>query len=316
MELLLLCLFFPCLSALYSANASNTYPSARDRPSFSVPTIFANSSNSLPSWCQISQPPLSRLQSAVKEGYQHPFSYYIPYHPEQDCDIYGPTCQTGIISLNVSLDACHSTLTRLPCSSYLRYQSQYLDAFQTERENTSATNLPPDWGIRFGRSPQCTSYMNASLSHEGMTFTQCATSDMYASFNKTHRPSQLPPGNIPFDHFEWEWPRMECCRLCFFIVQRVHVYYFPELTASDHCEKLGRRVGYVGSSNETHALPGFTVSSQITQGPRPTTAVIRNQTLYVTLSFFLSWTHGVLDFRRRYIYQCKVTSRYMTPALA
>ena len=59
-----------------------------------------------------------------------PFSYYIPYDAPQACDIYGPTCQTGDITVRVSVSECQSSTTSLPCSSYLAAQAQYLDHFQ------------------------------------------------------------------------------------------------------------------------------------------------------------------------------------------
>ena len=87
------------------------------------------------------------------------FSYIIPYGRSQKCDMYGPLCQTGTITVGVNLTTMTAT-TVLPCSSYLTLQSYYLEApvaGDLDVQPYDYVRMADNWGVSFGRSPQCKS---------------------------------------------------------------------------------------------------------------------------------------------------------------
>ena len=164
-----------------------------------------------------SQPGLSSLNRDPAGA----FSYLIPYNQSQSCDIYGPLCQTGSITVGVSRSNSQSTTTTLPCSSYLTEQANYLNVPQRGFPDAEFPFFPSDWLTGFGRSPQCRSY--ASVWHETgvYTFSGCSTNDATVSqqtsdFLSTF--SEIPPGFLRHHEVSAYWT---CCGNCSFEVQEV-----------------------------------------------------------------------------------------------
>lgn len=178
------------------------------------------------------------------------FSYIIPYDQTQDCNIYGPICQTGFITVGLNLTST-TTSTVLPCSSYLSSQSAYLE---NENENLIASNPNTDWGadgpdgagwlsslddylfgypdlmdwnINFGQSRECRSYAKA-IREGGHTFSACDRSDTIiqtvggANYDNS---SNLPPGVVRGDG-------TTCCGNCSLEIPEVRLYYFPDQTVT------------------------------------------------------------------------------------
>lgn len=133
------------------------------------------------------------------------FSFIIPYDQTQDCDIYGPICQTGLITVGVDLTTA-TTTTVLPCSSYLSTQSTYLEYGDLSEPHAYPEGWTdgfyidfPDltkWANNFGRSPECRSYASA-MSRGQYIFPNCGSSNMVIQTDRGwdfSYPLQIPPG--------------------------------------------------------------------------------------------------------------------------
>ena len=188
------------------------------------------------------------------------FSFLIPYNQSQSCDIYGPLCQTGSITVGVSLSNSKSTTTTtLPCSSYLTEQASYLNIPQIGFPDADFPFFPPEWLTGFGRSPQCRSY--ASVWHETgvYTFTGCGTNDATISqqtsdYVSTY--SEIPPGFLRHHEVAAFWT---CCGNCSFQIQEVRLYYFPDENASAYCHSKG--IPMIGdNSSSSLASPSINAS--------------------------------------------------------
>ena len=165
-----------------------------------------------------------------------PFSYIIPYGISQECNIYGPICQTGSITVGVNLTYA-TTTSVLPCSSYLKAQSQYLQPPDDSGYDIivdGTNNWPNDWLPHFGRSPECKSYAEA-YSRQQFTFPGCSTSSVIHLPNQAPEedpsyPWQIPPGVIR--RFSPEYTGY-CCGNCSLNLTEVRLYYFPDSTITD-----------------------------------------------------------------------------------
>ena len=187
------------------------------------------------------------------------FPYIIPYGQTQDCNIYGPVCQTGSITVGVNLSTA-TTDTILPCSSYLSAQFAHLEYEQYE-ERLEAANYEGkelgvnesselaqdltfdrwsgdiefverlrDWNINFGQSPECRSYAEA-ISSGKYTFSECGGSNTVISATpgvSWDYPSEIPPGLVrDMDGL------FTCCGNCSLNIPAVRLYYFPSKSAMD-----------------------------------------------------------------------------------
>ena len=164
------------------------------------------------------------------------FSYIIPYHQTQACDIYGSPCQTGSITVGVNLTTT-TTTTTIPCSSYLSAQFTYLWNSSGEPVGGFWANGYYDhpnlgsWNMNFGQSPQCKSYAEA-INQGQSTFSDCGS---------TNAPIQTDGGlsvnilqDVPglqryFDPMYWG----TCCGNCSLDVPAVRLYYFPDKASID-----------------------------------------------------------------------------------
>lgn len=195
-----------------------------------------------------------------------PFSFFIPYNQTQSCDIYGPICQTGSITVAVSLNNTKSTSTTLPCSSYLTSQSAYLDAFNNpEQPGANFPFWPTAWQINFGRSPECSSYAHAFDRGDQLTLSGCGVNNkVIPAFQDGELPSQLPPGVLRHHEFL----HYQCCGNCSLDVPEVRLFYFPDPNAASYC---ANRTGVSASANYTtkaineraNSTPGFEVTATL-----------------------------------------------------
>jgi len=163
------------------------------------------------------------------------FSYIIPYGQSQECDIYGPLCQTGSITVAINLTTA-TTATVLPCSSYLTAQSAYLhSAFSGPYDPHSDDeiiflNWAWDWQRNFGQSPESRSYAQA-YSKSQYTFTSCGSSNTVISLDPgSICPSQIPAGFV--QHFSVGYIDT-CCGNCSLDISELRLYYFPDRTVVD-----------------------------------------------------------------------------------
>ncbi|KAK0511823.1 hypothetical protein JMJ35_005673 [Cladonia borealis] len=189
------------------------------------------------------------------------FPYIIPYGQTQDCNIYGPVCQTGSITVGVNLSTA-TTNTVLPCSSYLSAQFAHLNYEQYGETSEQCPNvndvsdyisdleqdpgafedcgwsnvdvipLLRDWNINFGRSPECRSYAEA-MSSGKYTFSECGGSNTVISASPGvtwDYPSEIPPGLVRL--FDATFPET-CCGNCSLNIPAVRLYYFPNKSTID-----------------------------------------------------------------------------------
>ena len=175
----------------------------------------------------------------------------IPYGQTQDCNIYGPICQTGSITVGVNLTTA-TTNTVLPCSSYLSAQFAYLE-YEQYKLYPGVTNnselskdlendgwlgdisiIPGlrDWNVNFGHSPECKSYAEAMRSGE-YTFSECGTSNTVTTASSGvswDYPLEIPPGLVRL----WDTDQVEtCCGNCSLNTPEVRLYYFPDKDTID-----------------------------------------------------------------------------------
>ena len=223
------------------------------------------------------------------------FSYIIPYGQTQDCDIYGPICQTGSITVGVNLTTT-ATSTILQCSSYLSAQSAYL---VNENENVILSNPTTDWGanvpgwlasfddyafgfpdlmdwnIKFGQSPECKSYAKA-MRQGRYTFSDCGISNTIiqtvGGVNFDY-PSQLPAGIVrQYDRYYTD----TCCGSCSLEIPEVRVYYFPDqrttschnnqtsnTTSNSSSYDLRKRVHPLAADGDTAVFNGNTLQVKL-----------------------------------------------------
>ena len=160
-----------------------------------------------------------------------PFSYLIPFSQSQKCDIFGPICQTGLITVNVSL-ASSTTTTTLPCSSYLTAQAAHLLSAKVESGGHITLEDAREWLTAFGRSPECRSYAKIQRNEENYTFSVCGNRNTIIQASEQFSlPAQIPPG--VFDRFR---PLdYACCGNCTLIIPEVRLLYFPD-PAAPQCE--------------------------------------------------------------------------------
>ena len=160
-----------------------------------------------------------------------PFSYVIPFSESQKCDIFGPICQTGLITVGVSL-ASSTTTTTLPCSSYLSAQAAHLLSAKVESGGQITLEDAREWLTAFGRSPECRSYAKIQRDEVNYTFSVCGNRNTIIQASEQFLlPAQIPPG--VFDRFR---PLdYACCGNCTLMIPEVRLLYFPD-SAAPQCE--------------------------------------------------------------------------------
>ena len=191
------------------------------------------------------------------------FSFIIPYNQTQACDIYGPLCQTGSITVGVNLTSKTST-TVLPCSSYLTAQSSFLVsegyAGESDLEESGIAigdgDWPTEWWIDFGRSPECRSFAQGHY-----TASNCGSGNHSV---------QIPPTVSRY----WTPNQVLTCNgNCSLEIPEVRLYYFPDGTTTE-CHQNQ-------TSNSTSVLSnvnlGKRVQSLVGDG---SIAVVSGHTLY------------------------------------
>ena len=204
------------------------------------------------------------------------FSFIIPYDKTQACDIYGPLCQTGSITVGVDLTS-KTTSTVLPCSSYLSAQSSFLGPLDIDDES-----WPGEWVTSFGHSPECRSYARAFDKGE-YTASECDNGNPSIFSVATQMgspdayPVEVPPGVIRYlTAFEF----YSCCGNCTFQAPEIRLLYFPDSTTTEcHLNQTSN-----SSSVLSTGKVGKRDQSLIPDG---STAVFSGHTLYVRPYVFL-----------------------------
>ena len=206
------------------------------------------------------------------------FSYIIPYGTTQDCNIYGPLCQTGFITVGVNLTTATPT-TVIPCSSYLsaqaahhEYENNPDDPQPDEFWENGGYDSPSDlsnWILSFGQSPECRSYAGAG---PGQSIDSgCGASNTVfqtAGGGNSSYNTQLPPAIWRYFYPTYQG---SCCGNCSLDIPEVRLYYFPDKTTD---------CNYNQSSNVTSSLPARILEKRIhSLIANGSTAVIGSNTL-------------------------------------
>lgn len=173
------------------------------------------------SWSSIRTESTSNISSNTRPPYIQ------PTENTQSCNIYGPLCQTGSITVEVDLTTT-TTTTSLACSEYLSAQSE---ANQEVLASTSiyASGYVDGWNRRFGQSPECQAYQGRYGSYPDWK------PDPYLIdlFSRCDNPSQefqewdpfVPPGDV----LKYKPERYAaCCGICHFSANEVRILYFPK----------------------------------------------------------------------------------------
>lgn len=187
------------------------------------------------------------------------FSYIIPYGQTQDCNIYGPICQTGSITVGVNHTTA-TTTTVLPCSSYLSAQSSYMvneygdmdgDGFWSD---VCCDPILESWNMNFGQSPECRSFAD-DWGRGQYTFSNCGSSNTVTQTADDWFLPQIPPG-VP-RYFDPEY-QGTCCGNCSLDVPAVRLYYFPDSASIDcHNNQTSNRTSALsarGLDKRVHSL--------------------------------------------------------------
>lgn len=199
--------------------------------SFSTATNNTDYINWLSHWSRFELAQLSTSSYFASQASK--FTYSIPYGQPQECDIYGPLCQTGSITVAVNLTNV-TTATVLPCSSYLILQSYYLRAAGDLYEGDYYQD---HWYTSFGRSPQCTSFAQA-YSRGQFTLSNCGNKNTVINIDLS--PYGADPGGIPslqqpsgmLREFSMNYLGT-CCGNCTVDISEGRLYYFPDNTSTD-----------------------------------------------------------------------------------
>ena len=222
---------------------------------------------------------------------------YVPLASDQagNCDVFGPLCQTGTVTVGVNLSST-TTTTVIPCSSYLSQQassiapdwgSEYpLDIYPYEMHDWPDTYLVGKvfpWLSSFGHSPQCTSF-GALLAPEFFEAAPTTTSgappiitpapELPGCASGLSGPWQayIPP-RVVNSNGPSEW---SCCGICTLNVPRVRVVYFPDESAapcSAGPSAISQGFSAYGNTSEPPSLPA-------SNGEGLVTAVYSGHTLY------------------------------------
>lgn len=237
---------------------------------FALNLTFSDVQKSLADNQVVVQPPATTNISSLTTNASFsagPFPYIIPYNQSQQCDIFGPICQTGLITVGVSL-ASSTTITTLPCSSYLTAQAAHLLSGRVESGGHITQKDAREWLTAFGRSPQCKSFAGVHRNEGQYTLSDCGSSNTIIQASEGFSlPTQIPPG--VFDRFR---PLdYACCGNCTLIIPEVRLFYFPDEVASQ-CENqpsnssaivsaraINKRVQSLNNTGSVAILSGHTL---------------------------------------------------------
>ncbi len=154
-------------------------------------------------------------------------------NPSAECNLWGPTCQTGSIVVDVNVKNS-ITPTTVACSYYLSAQSESA-AFDADLDNSLT------YSRSFGRSHGCTSYKNQGFS---ISIPNCGSN---ASGTLMPPSNHLPIGvgaeiqvpAVPIetgsafgDKIQGQVVEASCCGSCWFQLHRVRLIYFPTVSQS------------------------------------------------------------------------------------
>lgn len=210
------------------------------------------------------------IPNNLTAGGNFSFPYAIPYGTSQSCDIFGPLCQPGFVTLSSTGSDRLLSPTTVPCSSYLSLQKSYINGIARDE----VTAQVPDWDTIFCRSPECWSFgeIHESLNSPSFTWTysQCEGKesiynvDLADSSRGLRLPAAFPPRVVRGKEIITKLP---CCGGCAIEAADIRLYYFRDQGASEYCSSRTRQVvvpsdvlnGTVHASNELGGLASLAI---------------------------------------------------------
>ena len=213
---------------------------------------FSNTTDQLRSGASLRTAGVTRIQTDTRISVtsspirrHKDLEYIIPKANSQPCNIYGPMCQSGTITVGVNSNGkvASNTSTTLPCSSYLAKQAKFVALDVFSMADPTGYSQQSVWHEGFGRSPECHSYVSAGLHNEPVTFSGCPEHRSSAAFeghSNWYLPelptlhSPLPPWNIHNETGRYGEDD-KCCGECTISVDRVILTYFPDINANQTC---------------------------------------------------------------------------------
>ena len=170
-----------------------------------------------------------------------------------------------------------TTTTVLPCSSYLTEQSNYVLDPTSDSDLYPMEDLPEDWRLSFGHSPECRSYAAAYGAYSNGPYTLSGCGAQYTvtwANDDGSYPPQLPPGVVNYVDPSYN---ALCCGNCSLDVSEVRLCYFPD-SSTPNCQ-------YNQTSNSSSILSGRNPEkrehSLVKSG---SVAIVSGYTLYVKRS--------------------------------
>lgn len=167
------------------------------------------------------------------------WSFIIPKENTQGCNIFGPLCQTGSITVGIGSVNATATTT-LPCSDYLTLQSKYLNEWNENFQSDEKYHCPvmpvsdEDWMREFGHGPECATNADYMSRAAPFTFSNCGKKNTVASLDCDG--SLVPPGVL--NHFD-VYPYF-CCGGCIIDIPEFKLLYFLDEDAETSCKSNGR----------------------------------------------------------------------------
>ena len=195
--------------------------------------------------------------------------FLMPEGNTQDCDIFGPYCQTGTINVPLNLTST-TTTTAVDCSYYLSAQS-YTNQFITPYGGGPLYAVSP-YVKSLGRSPECTAY---AVDIEGPSadalYAKCDNSTGQLGPRDDYKPVGV-------------WVRFNaaltygCCGPCNFEADEIRVLYFPDEEAEAACSaQVGSNGTIIQSATSTQIPMG---STSVNLAIRAVTDVTASTTIY------------------------------------
>ncbi len=217
--------------------------------------------------------------SAIAPSINSTFPYIIPFNVTQSCDIYGPLCQLGPITVASEGTDKQITSAVMPCSSYLASQSSYLSELGHQGVGTDYDICFP----AFGRSPECRSYnrmdygqIDRLMETSIWTFSECRGKDSTA----THVVGRNYPPQIPYGLTRgWNRDSFECCGDCSVDASEVRLYYFREMNATYDCQAMGRNALGSNITNGVSKVSKSLARRVISLAPSGSIAIVSGNTL-------------------------------------
>lgn len=218
-------------SNLTVPSTESAIPSNYKSPATLSSTLSGSSKNDPMAWwiTHMSEYERTRGKDSVSTP-QSSFPAFIrpSVNPTDDCNIWGPLCQTGFIEVGLNLTT-KITTTTVPCSYYLSAQAE--SAIPPGR-----FLAPKDYQASFGHSPECSAYAQVfragdpdeeQVRSSVSAFSNCGSD----AFAHSQRPREYTPPGVSNYNVGGGARDYFCCGDCSLAVTEIRLLYFPGATS-------------------------------------------------------------------------------------